>query len=189
MNVYDFDKTIYEGDSTLDFYLYCLKKHPNIIKCMPRQIWAGVKYKLNFIDKTQFKEEFYSFLSKLKNVDDDLESFWNLYQKKIKKWYKQNQKSNDVVISASPDFLLKIICEREGINSLIASKVDKKSGKYFGKNCYGEEKVKRFKETYKKYEIEVFYSDSYSDQPMADISRTSYIVNGETVQKWNKKYN
>lgn len=25
MNVYDFDKTIYDGDSTIDFYFYCSK--------------------------------------------------------------------------------------------------------------------------------------------------------------------
>ena len=25
MNVYDFDGTIYNGDSTIDFYLYCIK--------------------------------------------------------------------------------------------------------------------------------------------------------------------
>ena len=26
MNVYDFDKTIYDGDSTLDFYIFSVKK-------------------------------------------------------------------------------------------------------------------------------------------------------------------
>ena len=26
MNVYDFDRTIYDGDSTIDFYLYSIKK-------------------------------------------------------------------------------------------------------------------------------------------------------------------
>ena len=30
MNVYDFDKTIYYGDSTADFYLFCLKRHKKI---------------------------------------------------------------------------------------------------------------------------------------------------------------
>ena len=25
MNVYDFDQTIYHGDSTVDFYLYCVR--------------------------------------------------------------------------------------------------------------------------------------------------------------------
>ena len=44
MNVYDFDKTIYDGDSTIDFYFYCLKKHPKIILCLPIQLYAAVKY-------------------------------------------------------------------------------------------------------------------------------------------------
>lgn len=26
MNVYDFDETIYDGDSTVDFYKYCLRR-------------------------------------------------------------------------------------------------------------------------------------------------------------------
>ena len=30
MNVYDFDKTIYDGDSTADFYLFSLKRHKGI---------------------------------------------------------------------------------------------------------------------------------------------------------------
>lgn len=30
MNVYDFDKTIYNGDSTIDFYLYSLRKKPQL---------------------------------------------------------------------------------------------------------------------------------------------------------------
>ncbi len=33
MNVYDFDGTIYSGDSTIDFYLFCLRKQPEIL-CM-----------------------------------------------------------------------------------------------------------------------------------------------------------
>lgn len=32
MNVYDFDKTIYAGDSTIDFYLFCLKRQPAILQ-------------------------------------------------------------------------------------------------------------------------------------------------------------
>ena len=32
VNTYDFDKTIYNGDSTIDFYIFCLKKEITIIK-------------------------------------------------------------------------------------------------------------------------------------------------------------
>lgn len=30
-NIYDFDKTIYDGDSTVDFFLFCLKREPILI--------------------------------------------------------------------------------------------------------------------------------------------------------------
>lgn len=61
MNVYDFDKTIYEGDSTIDFYLFCLKKYPQILKYLPKQILGMLKYKIKSINKTQFKEDFFLF--------------------------------------------------------------------------------------------------------------------------------
>ena len=36
MNVYDFDKTIYGGDSTADFYLFSLKRHKKSSFLLPR---------------------------------------------------------------------------------------------------------------------------------------------------------
>ena len=38
MNVYDFDKTIYRGDSTKDFYFFLLRRHPVLIRYLPKQI-------------------------------------------------------------------------------------------------------------------------------------------------------
>lgn len=35
MNVYDFDKTIYDGDSTADFYMFSLKRHKMILTLLP----------------------------------------------------------------------------------------------------------------------------------------------------------
>ena len=32
MNVYDFDKTIYDGDSSVDFYKFSLKRHPKLAR-------------------------------------------------------------------------------------------------------------------------------------------------------------
>lgn len=64
MNVYDFDNTIYRGDSTADFYLYCLKKHPKIISKFPKLFVAFTKfYILKKGSKTEFKEKMYDFLT------------------------------------------------------------------------------------------------------------------------------
>ena len=35
VNIYDFDGTIYDGDSSIDFYLFCLRKNVSIIKFLP----------------------------------------------------------------------------------------------------------------------------------------------------------
>ena len=44
MNVYDFDKTIYYGDSTADFYLFCLKRHKKILTLAPSILGAFLKF-------------------------------------------------------------------------------------------------------------------------------------------------
>ena len=44
MNVYDFDKTIYDGDSTADFYIFSLKRHKKILLLAPSLIGAFLKF-------------------------------------------------------------------------------------------------------------------------------------------------
>ena len=67
---------------------------------------------------------------------------------------------------------------------LIASKVDCKSGKYSGINCHGKEKVRRFYEIFENGKIEEFYSDSYSDTPLAEISEKAFIVKKNDISEW-----
>lgn len=186
MNIYDFDKTIYKNDSTADFYFYCLKKHPKIIMWLPYQAFVFFLYIIGLYTKTQFKQRFYKFFKSIKDIESEVVAFWDKNQIGIKEWYKENHRDDDVVISASPDFLLKTICERLGINTLIASKVDPKSGKYDGENCWGEEKVLRLKNELGDISVDKFYSDSLSDSPLAEIAAESYIVLGDTLVEWNR---
>ena len=186
MNVYDFDGTIYNGDSAIDFYLFCLKRKPFIIRRIIPQIIGFFKYKMKKISKEEFKEVFYSYFKDIKNIDEYVELFWNKKQYKIKKWYINQKNKNDVIISASPEFIIKKIGKRLGLKNIICSKVDKKTGTYIGKNCYGEEKVRRFKEVYKDKIIDNFYSDNYCDTPLANISKNAYYVNKNIIVKWSK---
>lgn len=186
IKVYDFDKTIYDGDSTVDFYKYCLKENKRLIKYSPMQLWFFGIYVLGFIDKTRFKEKFYMFLRGIKDIDYTVKGFWNKNKDKIKNFYEKKDHSLDVIISASPEFLLEPICKKLNIYMLIASKVDKNTGKYDGQNCYGEEKVKRLNEKISDYEILEFYSDSYSDAPLAQLTKESYIVDNNNIIKWNE---
>ncbi len=61
MNVYDFDGTIYRGDSTIDFYFYALKKQPALVKFLPLQLSGIIFHLCGKIDRTQMKERFFRF--------------------------------------------------------------------------------------------------------------------------------
>ena len=186
MNVYDFDGTIYDGDSTVDFYIYTLKKQPSLLRYVPKQAMGFVLYEMKRIKKTRLKEYFFSFLNGI-DTEKLVDGFWNENERKIYSWYKNQQNTDDIIISASPDFLFMPICKRLGIQYLIASKVDVVSGHFTGENCYGKEKVRRLESTYKIRNIDKFYSDSTSDLPLADIAKEAFLVKKGKVTKWGRE--
>lgn len=186
MNIYDFDKTLYGADSTMDFILFSLKKHPTLLRYLPVQGLAFLKhYVLKVTDKTAMKEQFYRIF---RGYDPEalLEEFWDTHQHKVFDWYALQQEETDIVISASPEFLLKPICARLGIQYLIASRVDPKTGKYTGLNCHGPEKVVRLKDELGYTHCDKFFSDSYSDQPLADIADEAYLIVKGEITPWGK---
>lgn len=188
IDVYDFDKTIYDGDSTIDFYLYCIRKEISLLKFIPIQILYFIKYKLKLVKKKKFKEKFFSFLCRIENIDKYIVDFWEENEKKIRYEMIKKTDNKKYIISASPEFLLEPILKRLENFELIASKVNKENGKFESENCYGEEKVKRLNdEVNEEFEIENFYSDSNSDEYLAEISQNSYLVrkNGR-IEKWKK---
>ncbi len=185
MNVYDFDNTIYDGDSTFDFYLFSLKRHKKILLLVPSLFWAFLKfYIFKNGTKTEFKQTMYKFL-KYCNIEKDIKDFWNKKESNIKNFYIEIKKSDDVIISASPEFLLEPICKKLRIKYLIASKVNSNSGKYSGLNCHGKEKVLRFKKKFGNAKIDSFYSDSYSDTPLATLADKAYLVKKNKIMKWD----
>lgn len=184
---YDFDETIYHGDSTRDFIFYCLKRQPSLVRFVPRWGWNALLWKVFHIkSKTQFKEKLYSFFSGIKDIDAYVEDFWAGHFQNIKGWYLKQKQADDVIISASPEFLLRPAIDKLELTHLMASRVDKKTGKYTGENCWGEEKVVRFRAQMPGACIESFYSDSRSDTPMAKIATgKSYLVKGNELIEWD----
>ncbi|MGN0993694.1 MAG: hypothetical protein ACI4PD_01130, partial [Butyricicoccus sp.] len=49
MNVYDFDNTIYRGESTVDFFRFCLRKKPSMVRYLPSVFWQLLRYKCGVI--------------------------------------------------------------------------------------------------------------------------------------------
>ena len=186
LNVFDFDKTIYDGDSSIDIYIYLLKRNILLIRYLPIQLFGLIVYCLKIKPKEYFKQKYFSFLNGVKNIDVIIKDFWNENEKKIN-YNILEGKENIVVISASPEFLLEPICKNIGVKKLIATQVDKVTGKFLSKNCYGKEKVERLNNEYKDYVINEFYSDSTSDIYLAEISNKSFLVNKNELKEWKFK--
>ncbi len=183
MNVYDFDGTIYEGDSTADFWKFSMKKHPKCLRTLPGVIVFGIAYGLHLADRDRLKTHIYKFLQYIPDVDADLEEFWNRQEKNIMPWYYQAQKPDDLIISASPQFLLEPICARLG-KKLIASPVDKKTGALTGLNNHGTRKVERFYAAFPGERIENFYSDKHTDDPLAAEAEHAYLAIHGKISDW-----
>ncbi len=184
MNIYDFDCTIHKGDSGIAFYLYCLKKRPYIALLWPVQALAALLHLLRVIDITSMKQVFYIYF-RFAGARDLVESFWRQDMHNIYPWYMEARTDNDVLISASPQFVLEPICRELGIKTLIASRVDPVSGRYTGKNCSGDEKALRFREVFPDEVPDNAYYDRDSDLAVSRLARHGFrIVDGKPVQEF-----
>lgn len=185
MNVYDFDNTILRGDSTARFVAFCLCHYPSVWPDIPAQAVNGLCFVLKLRKKQAFKQRMLSgFLTRLKDVDAAVEAFWQANFSRVKSFYLERHREDDVVISASPEFLILPACTRLGIGCVMGSPVDKHTGLFSGLNCHGQEKLRRFRAAYPDGQIDAFYSDSHSDDPLAGIARKAYLVKGDRLLPW-----
>lgn len=187
MNTYDFDETIFNPDSSYAFVMYCLKHHTAaVLKRMPAAAVAGIRYAFKKISTKELKETLFSFLTELDDVDKTVCEFWSCHEDGIGEWYLKQKREDDIIISASPEFLLRPMTDKLGVR-LLGTPMDKNTGKIMGNNCHDVEKVRRFYEAYPGAHTENFYSDSLSDTPMAEIADKAYLVNKGRLSPWPNK--
>ena len=183
VNVYDFDKTILPYDSTEAFFAYCLKHWPRVAGPALSAVPLVPGMKLGLTSKTRVKEVFYRFLTCVPDIDWAVEDFWRTRFWDINAWYLDQKRPDDIISSASPDFLLRPVAKQLGVRP-IASRVDKRSGWTLGENNHDVEKVRRFRMEYPNTQIDKFYSDSLSDSPLAELARAAFLVKGSQILPW-----
>ncbi|MBQ3502133.1 MAG: decaprenyl-phosphate phosphoribosyltransferase [Clostridia bacterium] len=182
MNCYDFDKTIYKKDSSIKFFLFCLKRHPSLILNFIKSLFVSVFYIIGFIPTKRYKEIYFSFLTKIKDIDLEVKLFWEKEKRNINSWYIEKMKENDVICSASPEFLVKplfdiinpkanVICTKTNINN--NGKVE-----IVGENLKGNAKVKAIQDYFNSEDVKFdeVYTDSMSDFPILDLTENKFIV-------------
>ena len=184
MNVYDFDGTIYDGESVFDFYLYSVRKQPKLIKYLFVVVKTLVQYKLCRMPKEKllYLAQKYAkqYLLEIENLDGKIKDFWDRNAHKIKPYYHLQQQEDDVILSASINCLLEEIAERLGISHLICTCMDKETGEVLSL-CYRETKAELFQKQFPETEIENFYTDSFNDATMMKLAKHTYLVKGNKI--------
>ncbi len=129
---------------------------------------------------------FFSFLCKVKDFDVQIERFWDKHEKNISDWYLSQKKPDDLIISASPNCIIEPIAKRLGVN-YIATEYDRDVGAFVDNLMYAREKAAYiFDQDFP--EIEIFYSDSLADTPMALCAEKAHLITNkaQTVNDWPK---
>ena len=184
MNTYDFDQTIFFPDSSYCFFMYCLRHYPRaVLHAVPASLLTGFRCLRKQAETKELKEKLFSFLPYLEDVEATVASFWEEHRDHLADWYLQQKQPDDLILSASLEFLLRPICEELGVR-LIATHMNPYTGRINGLNCHDEEKVRRFRLEYPGAETENFYSDSLSDLPMAQIAEHAFLVRNGLPQPW-----
>ena len=157
MKVFDFDNTIYRGESSVDFAFFMIKHHKKIMLYVPKILFSLAGYKLCLISKPKLEaivNEFLEFvMDGTVRFEDFVEPFWATHSHKLNRKILKRIKPDDIIIS-EVDFDIKRVT-------------------WFN---FGDNKVIRFRELYGDRSIDVFYTDSFNDKDMMKISKEVYIV-------------
>ena len=180
MNAYDFDKTIYPADSATHFWRFCVRRHPAAAPLAARAALPALKALTGRLSRGELKQSLYAILARIPDPLAEAEEFWDSHIRLIYPWYLERKRDDDLIISASPDFLISAACRRLGIRS-VATGMDPRTGRLTTPNCRGEEKVRRYRELFGDEPVEEFYSDSMSDLPMMELAARGYLVKNGTV--------
>jgi len=180
MNVYDFDNTLYGGESGIQMFVFYLKKRPWLVCYAPFVLQILIEYKLHKVATIDEVVEKYGWLfhAFIKGVEDfqaDAREFWDKHEHRLCSFYQDLHQPDDLVISASPEHSLREVCARLGIKHYLGTVINEDT-RMFDFVCFRDNKVKAFQERYPGQEIDNFYTDSMNDKPLMDISNRVFLV-------------
>ena len=187
IDVYDFDGTIYDGDSTVDFVRCCLRRHPGMLAALPRVAAAALSLAAHRIGLTQFKTVLFGEMARRFSLEQEAARFWQDMKTRQKigpRFFDTPRDVPIIIASASPEFELQYAARLLGVGTLIGTRCDAQTGVLIGKNCKGEEKLRRIGEAVGSFEIRAMYTDdAKADGPLLAAARERYLLTHGTVQR------
>lgn len=185
--VFDFDKTLTYNDTLIGFFTIVNKNDFLFILRLIIYLFYMVLTKIKFISNDTLKSIGVSLFLKGRDIEG-IRKKAREYSKKIhfnnlyKRYDFNNLNDKIIIISASfQDYLLPLFPKNVEV---IGSKLKIDNGKVVSlkSNCYSEKKVDALKEI-GITEIDVLYTDSLSDLPLANISSSITVVSGNNCEK------
>ncbi|WP_051454266.1 haloacid dehalogenase-like hydrolase [Ruminococcus albus] len=190
IKVFDFDNTLYHGESSIDLAFYLIRRNKRILLYVPSILINLAKYKMCLVDREKAEQEINDFL-KVAVKDkyeaaEIVESFWAENSYRLDENMIKRVRKDDVIITAGPDMLIDGIKDKLGTDNIISSIIDpdKREIVYFN---FGENKAKRYKEVYGDTPIESFYTDSFNDKPLMKLANKVYIVEKGRLKRMTEK--
>lgn len=189
--VFDFDGTITNKDTLFDFIHFYFGM-PRLILGLILLSPVLVLFKLGFVANNKAKQILFSYFfkgKKIEDFDDVCQNYSDRVGEILKpgaiQKIKEHQQEGHLVIIDSASISNWIIpwAKQIGIVEVIGTRIEVKNGlitgKFFGENCYGQEKVRRLLEQYPNrgtYELYA-YGDSSGDKQLLEIAdHSSYRV-------------
>ena len=186
MKVFDFDNTLYHGESSVDLAFYMMNRNRKILLYVPSILINLAKYKLCLIDREKAERSINEFLKFAINdkheAEQTVRDFWKEYSSRLDKNMLKRVGKDDLIITAGPDMLINGIKEKLGTEHIISSIIDpdKREVVYFN---FADNKAKRYKELYGDTPIDSFYTDSFNDRALMKLAKKVYIVDNGKIKK------
>ncbi len=187
IDVYDFDGTIYEGDSTVDLVRFCLQRHPSLLCGLPAVGAAALSMAVGKSGLTQMKSTLFGEMARRIDLAREAELFWqgDRPRQKLGAWFWSTPRDLPIVIaSASPEFELCYAAKLLGHVDVIGTRCDARTGRLLSPNCKGEEKVRRLKERLGEFTVRAMYTDNEkADAPLLAMANERYLLRHGQVSR------
>lgn len=192
---FDFDDTLARGDSILPYLLFCIRRGLAPKRQLFRAALAFLRWKLQPSTGRAAKETTLSFIAghTVEEMDEVARDFFRESQQK--RFFAQGVRQLEehrrngvttVIVSASSDVYMRVLPEFMPVDHVISTTCEVSNGRYtgkVGKNCKGEEKVRRINEWLDAKGLAIDsgrsfgYGDSPSDAPMLLLTASPRPVN------------
>ena len=192
---FDFDDTLAKGDSIFPYLLYCIRRGLAPKRQLFKAAAGFLRWKVQPSSGRAVKEMTLSFIKghTVEEMDSVARDFFRSVQQKAffedaapELFRLRQQGVRIVVVSASSDLYMRVLPEFLPVDAVISTVCETENGCYtgkIGKNCKGEEKVRRIRTWLEEQGFSIDkdssagYGDSPSDAPMLQLTASPNLVN------------